>query len=143
MLPLLKKQTELPNFINDFFGNDFLPKFDFQEQGFNTPCVNISEDKNKFDIELSAPGFVKKDFNIDLQNDILAISCKKEEEKKEKDKRYIKKEFIHTSFNRSFGLPDNVNTNKIKAYYKDGVLYVDIPKKEQEKEKLSKSIEIS
>ncbi len=143
MLPLLKKQTVLPNFIDDFFGNDFLPSFSFQEQGLNIPCVNISEDKDKFDIELSAPGFVKEDFNIDLQNDILTISSKKEEEKEEKDKKYIKKEFIHTSFNRSFGLPDNVDTNKIKAYYKDGILYVGIPKKEQEKEKLSKSIKIS
>jgi HSP20 family protein len=106
------------------------------------PAVNIKEENNKFVLEMAAPGLKKDDFNINLDNYVLTISSEKKEEQKEDKDNYTRREFLYTSFSRSFTLPKTVDIDKIKADYKNGILTVTLPKKEEEA-KLTKQIKIS
>jgi len=72
-----------PSFLDDVLGNDILnPSADFNNIGFNVPAANIQEKEDKFVLELAAPGKSKKDFNIELDNDVLTISSVHEDKKK-------------------------------------------------------------
>ena len=84
-------------------------------------------------IAVAAPGFKKEDFNLAVENGILTISAEQKEEKEEKDEKYTRREFISSSFSRSFSLPENIEENNIKGHYENGVLYVTVPKREQKK----------
>lgn len=103
------------------------------------PPINIKEEKNHYEIELAAPGLSKDHFEIELDNHQLTISAKKEEKKEEKDENYIQREFNYQAFSRSFSIPENVDTDKnIKAHYEDGVLKVELVKKDAAKIKAKK-----
>lgn len=122
--------------LSDFLGTDF---------AINTPSVNVIELEDKFKIEMAAPGMTKEDFNIEIDDNKLKISSEQESEVKEdsEDRKYLRREFSYKSFVRSFTLPNTVNQEEINANYVDGVLSIDIMKKEEAKEKGPKTIEIS
>lgn len=143
MLPTLNSSSYLPSFVDDFFGKDLLSNFFNYKSGFTTPAVNIVESKNDFKIEVAVPGVNKKDLKIDIHNNLLTISSEKEEKKEEKGEKFMRREFSYCSFKRSFSLPDTIDADQIKASYDDGVLAIQIPKKEEAKEKPSHQIEIS
>ena len=94
------------------------------------PAANITESDNAFNLELAAPGLEKEDFDLSIDNQHLTISCQKEEKTESTEEKYTRKEFSYQSFSRSFMLPDSVDAEKISAAYKDGVLKVELPKKE-------------
>lgn len=122
-----KRPALFENFFkpwNEFFGND-----DFWNRAINVPAVNIKEEKDEYNVSLAAPGLKKNDFRIDIDGDMLTISCEKEETKEEKDKKYTRKEYNYSSFSRSFTLPADVNREKIDAHYTDGVLTIALPRK--------------
>lgn len=124
------------------FNNDMFSR-DFSETNTTLPSVNIKENEDKFGVEVAVPGFSKNDFNIELNNNELTISSEKKEENEEKEgERYTRREFSYQSFRRSFTLPNTVDGDKISAQYKDGVLHVDIPKREEAKPKPPKQIAI-
>lgn len=136
--------------VNSFF-DDFITKdlFDwtdknFAELGSNLPSVNLKETDTHIEVELAAPGMKKEDFKVEIENDVLIISSEKEEEKEETRKKdnYIRKEFNYQSFFRSFSLPEYIDESKIEANYKDGILHVNIAKKEGGKRKTTKRIAI-
>ena len=118
---------EFPSGLMDFFsegrdwGNGWTSKL---------PAVNITESDKAFNLELAAPGLEKKDFNLSIDNQQLTVSCEKEEKTETEEEQYTRKEFSYRSFTRSFTLPDSVEAEKIKAAYKDGVLRIELPKKE-------------
>lgn len=143
MLPMLRKGTAFPGMVDEFFGRDFLSNFFDTQTGISTPSVNIIEGKEDFKIEVAAPGLEKKDFKIDLSNNVLTISSEKEVKNEETDDKYMRREFRYSSFQRSFALPNTVDAEKINASYKDGVLNIQIPKKEEAKEKPARTIKIS
>lgn len=144
MLPVVNKSNYLPSFADNFFGDDFLSGIFGQSTGVSKPAVNIKEGKDSFKIEVAAPGLSKKDFKIDIDNDLLTISSEKKEENQEKDgEKYMRREFSYCSFRRSFSLPETVDSDKIKASHKDGVLEITIPKREEAKVKPPRSIDIS
>ncbi|TDE17996.1 Hsp20/alpha crystallin family protein [Dyadobacter psychrotolerans] len=125
--------------LNDFFDNNALTipsMFDlddtFQRLGFATkvPSVNITESNEEYSIQLAAPGLEKKDFKIEVENDMLTISSHKEQETNEEKGNYRRREFSYKSFSRSFQLPQNSQTDKIDAHYQDGILKLTLPKKE-------------
>lgn len=107
------------------------------------PAVNISEKEDDFMLELAVPGMQKSDFKINLDNNVLTISSEKEDESEEKTEKYSRREFCYSSFSRSFTLPKSINFDKIKADYKDGVLKVNLPKREDAKVALNRQIEIA
>jgi HSP20 family protein len=107
------------------------------------PAVNISENEDGFVLDLAAPGMQKSDFKINLDNNVLSISSEKQDENEEKSEKYSRREFCYSSFSRSFTLPKSINYDKIKADYKDGVLKVNLPKREDAKVALNRQIEIA
>ncbi|MDD3721831.1 MAG: Hsp20/alpha crystallin family protein [Lutibacter sp.] len=107
------------------------------------PALNIKEKKDEFEIELAAPGFDKKDFEVNITDGCLNIMAKKSESKEEKDENYTRKEFSYNSFEKSLMLPENVMDEKIKAKYENGILKFSLLKKEEAKIQKPKKIEIS
>lgn len=129
--------------IDDFFGRDIS---DFPGDRRSTqPAVNLLETENDYKVEVAVPGMNKENFEVKLDNDVLVISGKKEESKEDKKENYMKREFRYSSFQRSFHLPSGVvDSEKIEANYKDGILHITIPKKEEaRKEHQAKQIAIS
>jgi HSP20 family protein len=143
MLPMLRRGTAFPGMVDEFFGKDFLSNFFDTQTGISMPSVNIVEGKDDFRIEVAAPGLEKKDFKINLENNVLTISSEKEVKNEQNEDKYMRREFSYSSFQRSFALPNTVDAEKINANYKDGVLYLVIPKKDEAKEKPARSIKIS
>lgn len=138
-MTIIKKNENFPTFpslFNDFFNRDWI---DFNNRNFSTtqttiPSVNVIESDDKFELEVAAPGFEKKDFKVELNHNVLTISSDKKEEREEGDgKQYTRKEFSYLSFCRSFTIPDTVDYDKIEARYDNGILKVLIPKKEESK----------
>jgi len=107
------------------------------------PATNILEKENEFVVELAAPGMKKKDFHIDIDDNFLEIKVEKEDSSTIKDENYTRKEYDFTSFYRSFTLPENVNSEKIKAEYTDGILRIHLPMVAKSKKKPVKEITIS
>ncbi len=143
MIPMLRRRSLLPNFVDEFFGDDLFSRVFDASENITMPSVNIKEGKEDYSIEVAAPGFDKKDFRIDLNNNVLEISSEKEVKNEEKDEKVMRREFRYASFKRSFTLPDTVEADKIKASYKDGILSIHIPKKEEAKVKPVRQIAIS
>lgn len=145
MLPMLRKNREtVPSFIDEFFGKDWMDSIFSDRPGISTPAVNVKETDNEFMIEVAAPGLDKKDFKVDVDNNVLSISSEKEYKGEEKEEgRYMRREFGYATFSRSFSLPEAVDSEKIKAKHKDGILMITIPKKEEARRKPPKQIEIS
>lgn len=137
----------IPQFFDDFFTknrNDWGLDNAFSE-GSTLPAVNLHENNDNYIIEMAAPGMKKEDFNIELDNGKLRISAQQQEETTSgEDSKIHRQEFSYQSFTRSFHLSNKVvDQSKIKASYKDGVLMVTIPKKEEVKKLPPKTIKIS
>ncbi len=134
MLPRVFKNTNaMPgSFINDFFNDDFfslLPTLSRNYENSSTPAVNVEETENDYQITVAAPGIDKKDFKLSVDENVLNISSSKEEKNKESKDGYLLREFNYNSFSRSFTLPENTDASKINASHKNGILYINIPKK--------------
>lgn len=128
------------NLFDDFFKDEMvMPSY----LGNSVPAVNITEQKEGFKIEVAVPGMEKKDFNLNLDHNILTISCEKKTDEEKKDEKYTRREFSFSSFQRSFTLPQSVDSEKIDASYKDGLLTIAISKKAESKKALLKDIKIS
>ena len=121
------------------------------------PPANIIESKFDFRIEIAAPGFEKSDFKIDLDKNLLTISLDKQVDENSEEK-YNLKEFGFNSFKRSFRISEKIkhgiirikartsekiSSDKINAIYKNGLLQVVLPKKEEAIEKPAREIKIS
>ncbi|GAB4453679.1 MAG: hypothetical protein OHK0036_16760 [Bacteroidia bacterium] len=147
MANIVKHENSIPTFknlIETFFENDFpvwgtsISRF----IGSTIPSANIKETEDAFQIELGVPGVKKEDIKVDLEDNVLTISSEQKEEKTEEKENYTRREFNYSSFSRSFTLPDIVDAEKITAEYKDGILNINIPKKESVIKKAQKRIEI-
>jgi HSP20 family protein len=142
---LTKTGEFFPSVFEDFFKpwNEMSGINGLWGKTLTMPAVNIKEDKDAFRICVAAPGLEKKDFNIDVDGNMLTISSEKEEKKEEKDERHTRREYNYSSFSRSFTLPDAVITDKIEAIYESGELKVILPKKEEAKKAmLSKHVPV-
>jgi HSP20 family protein len=129
----------LKNFLSsdDFFADDF-----FVEDGF-MPAMNVKEHDKDYEIEFAAPGFDKKDFEVTINDDMLNVCGEKSHKKEEKDEKFTRQEFSYNSFQRTLKLPKNANPNKeLKATYKDGILKLNLLKKEVDKAIPKKLIEV-
>ena len=131
--------------------NEFPLTFDDLFNDWNTgstrthmPAVNISEDSDKFTVEMNAPGFSKEDFQINVENNTLTISVEKKSENEENNSKFTRKEFEYHSFERSFNLPkDHIKEDGISASYDSGILKLTLPKADEVKPKPARVIEIS
>jgi HSP20 family protein len=115
--------TELPVFFKNEFNQtirkDFVP-------------VNVKETEKSYQLEVVAPGFEKSDFKVNLDQNLLTISGEKKNEVKENEKQ-IRKEYSYSSFKRSFTIDEKIDATGIDANYVNGVLILNLPKKEEVK----------
>lgn len=109
----------------------------------NTVPVNIRETDKTYEVEVMAPGLKKSDFKVSLDGKQLSISLDHKEEQKEGGGKegYLRQEYRHQSFSRSFLLDDTVDANNIAAIYNDGVLHLTVPKKE-EAQRVVRNVEV-
>ncbi len=139
--------SNLPNlstWFEDFPLGDFPTLFSSNfNTGISLPKVNIKEVSDAFIVEMAVPGLKKSDFNIDLDNHVLSISAETKEETKDDKDGYTRREFGYSSFKRTFTLPDTVEDDQIKATYNEGILNIHLPKKEEAKQKPSRTIDVS
>ena len=144
MIPMLRTRTSsIPSFVDAFFGNDFLSNiFDAPSMG-TMPAVNILETGDDYVIELAAPGMDKKDFKVDVHNNLLTISSEVEMKNEVEDEKVMRREFSYSAFKRNFTLSKSIESDKIKASYKEGILRVNVPKREEAKEKPARQIAIA
>ncbi len=118
---------------NDIFDTLFKDSFISDRMISRVPAVNICETDDSYQIELGAPGLKKEDFKVNLDKNILNISVEKQQEETETNKQYARKEYGYDSFVRSFALPDSADNGNIEATYTDGVLKIQVAKKEEAK----------
>lgn len=120
-----------------FFEDDMLAEDNFM------PAMNVKEHDKDYEIEFAAPGFTKKDFDVTIDGDMLNVCGEKSMEKEEKDEDYTRREFSYNSFKRTLKLPTNVNADKkVKATYSDGILKLNLLKREEAKTTPKKKIEV-
>ncbi len=117
--------------FNDIF-NDLPATFGktFREDVFSFPPVNIVENANTYQLEVAAPGLEKADFVIKLDGNLLTISSEKKTAQTTETEKVIRKEFGSKSFKRSFTLDEKIEANAIEAKYENGILKLNLPKKE-------------
>ncbi|HRI25948.1 MAG TPA: Hsp20/alpha crystallin family protein [Ferruginibacter sp.] len=120
--------------MNDLF-NELPLSFGktLREDVLHFPPANITEKKDVYQIELAVPGFNKADFNVKLEDSILTISAEKKTENVSETDKTVRKEFSHKSFKRSFTIDEKIDTTNISAKYENGILALELPKKEDVK----------
>jgi HSP20 family protein len=103
------------------------------------PAIDVSETPKQIVVKAEIPGMEAKDMDISLNGRVLTLKGEKKSEQEEKEENYHRVERRYGAFSRSFELPTDVDANKVKASYKDGVLKLSLPKT---KEQSVKKIEI-
>lgn len=106
------------------------------------PAVNVIEADDHFRIDVAAPGLNKEDFKVEVENDTLTISAKKEEVATEGE-TFTRREFKYLEFERQFHLPETIDVNQITATMKNGILSLNLAKKEEAKELPPRKIDIA
>src|SRR5882757_1834610 len=124
-------ETQLNRLFNDFFGRAT------QEQNLTTwaPAVDIYEGEHELVVKADLPDIKPEELDIRVENNILTIRGERKFEKKVNESNYLRVERSYGSFSRSFSLANTVNTEAIKAEYKNGVLTLTVPKREEAKPK--------
>ena len=118
----VKYQT-LPHksFFNELFNVAFEPV------AYNhRPAANILETGTGYKIEVAAPGLAKEDFEIKLDKNKLTVSAKKENKQEDNTAKYRRREFVFQSFERSFFLPETIDTDNVKAAFNNGILEIEL-----------------
>nr|AAC79726.1 small heat shock protein [Thermotoga maritima] len=124
--PFRELQREIDRLFDDFFRTEVRP----------APDMDVFETDDEVVIEVEIPGIDRKDVQITVEENILKISGEKKLEREQKGKNYYYVERSAGKFERAIRLPDYVDVEKIKAEYKNGVLTIRVPKKEERKKKV-------
>jgi HSP20 family protein len=131
-----KSKPFFNNFSDDLFQN-FPSLLRDGQNGYNlkhsTP-VNVIESEGGYQLEVVAPGMNKEDFSIQLENNILTVAVEKKTEEERKEQKFIRREYSFQSFKRSFTIDEkNIDAANISARYVNGVLTLNLPRKEDVK----------
>ena len=132
----------VPAYWDDFFNDNFFTNGHNHVSEGSAPAVNVVEDDKAYRIEVAVPGLTGKDVRIDLEDDVLTISSERKEQHEEKKETYMRREFRHASFKRSFQLPETVDQENIEASHSEGILTIQLPKRVEVVQKAPKKIEI-
>ncbi|WP_342253330.1 Hsp20/alpha crystallin family protein [Spiroplasma endosymbiont of Zeiraphera isertana] len=123
------------NFFNDII--NFSYPLTFKNDGERTflPKTDVFENDSEYCLEIELPGVLQENIDLKINNNILTIEAKKDDVNEKKNKNYHIQERYYGSFSRSINLPSNISEESIDANFKNGILIVKIPKKEQTKTK--------
>jgi HSP20 family protein len=132
-----REMTTLQNRINNFFDDNYFPtsREDKEFMGVWYPVVDMFEKDDGVVIKAELPGMEKKDISIDIKDRVLTVKGERKHENEVKEENYYRKERSYGRFQRSFSLPAEVDSDKIKAEFKDGLLKIEIPMPEEKKPK--------
>ena len=132
--PFVDDFQALQERINRIFSDTAFSRFPSEESmGAWAPLCDIYEDGENIVVKVEVPGVDRNDIEVQVENNILSIRGERKREKEMKSDNVYRTERSYGSFSRSFTLPVTVNTEHIKAEYKDGVLHVLLPKVEEAK----------
>lgn len=127
------------NVLDEFFTNSF-PEVFSENMNWNSPSTNIKETDNGYTIEMAVPGINKNNIDIRVEKDQLIVESKQSSENQESNDNYTMRQFNYSSFRKSFFLNEKIDSEKIDAQYKDGVLMIELEKKEEAKPKEPRTI---
>ncbi len=125
-------REEIDRVFDSFFGR--YPAIPEQE-GYFIPAIDVEETDNEYIVKAELPGLKKEDIKISVRGDSITISGERKREKEEKGKTYHRIEMAYGKFVRTIQLPDEIQPDKAKAEYKDGILIITLPKSEKSKPK--------
>lgn len=133
-----REMSTLPNRFNRLFDDPFFSigrMDDDSGLGMWNPAVDLYEKDDHFMIKAELPGVDKNDIKIDLKDRLLTLSGERTYDNEVKEENYYRRERSYGKFQRAFTLPADVDSDKIKADFKDGVLQIEVPKPEEKKAK--------
>ncbi len=132
---------EINTILNRNFDSLF-PEFvyneDYKDLDKLSMPVELHEHEKEYCVQAELPGVKKEDLDIDIDKNHLTINAKKEEEKEENNSNYKKSEFRYGEFSRTIYFPKDIDVDKTSAKLEDGILKIDAPKKDADKEKVKK-----
>ena len=128
IMNLISNRTKfIPSILDDLINLDW----NYDRHTFSVPAVNIKELDTHFEIELAIPGKNKNDFEIEIEDGLLSISSSFNKEQKEDNSKLTRIEFDYNSFKRTFSIPESVDSSKIEATYKGGILKISLSKRDE------------
>ena len=133
-----REMPTMHNRLNRFFDDPFFRIGRMDEDpnpGMWNPAVDLYEKDDHFVIKAELPGVDKEDIRVDLKDRVLTLSGERSYDNEVKEENYYRKERSYGKFQRAFALPADVDSDKITAEFKDGVLQVEVPKPEEKKAK--------
>jgi len=140
MLPMMRRDSWLPEVFNDFMNGDLLPR-----TAATAPAINVLESEDAYTVELAAPGLKKDDFDVNIDNEgnlHIRMEQKKEEKEEDKKSHYLRREFSYSKYEQTLILPDDVDKNKISAKVENGVMTVGLPKLKKEEQRVQRKIDV-
>lgn len=130
MMMIPRRRNEFDLFKDFFEGDDFFPR-----RESSIMKTDIKEKKDKYIIEIDLPGYEKENINLSLREGYLEVSAKVEkEENNEENERFVQKERFYGHCSRSFFVGEQISEKDIHAEFKNGILKISIPKKDEQEE---------
>jgi HSP20 family protein len=136
-----KRRSLNEGFWDDFTNRDVMQDYHIHRPSA-APSVNILRDDDEYRIELIAPGLCRDHYDIQVNEDILAIRAEKPDTK-EDEAQFERREYYTRNFERSFVLPKNVKQESISASCTDGILTIHVPLKAEDNREKRRTIEIN
>ncbi len=124
-------QREMNRLFNFSLGR--FPETNSIFNGNWAPALDVYDNKDRFVIKAELPGLTRDEIDVSLEDNILTIKGEKKKNSEVKEEHYLRSERFYGSFQRSIGLPAGADAGKAKATFKDGVLELVLPKKEEAK----------
>jgi HSP20 family protein len=126
---------DVERMVNQAFGGK---PMNFEDSFTTTPPMNISESDSAYEVEIELPGVDKKEVTVNVVDGVLTVSGERKTHRNSEDENLIWNEISYGSFKRSFQLAGEIQEEKIKATFQNGMLSLDIPKAEEVKPKAKK-----
>ena len=127
---LVSLRDDMDRLFSSFFGRQRE-----EMEGFWSPIVDIEENNENFLVKAEIPGLKKEDIKISVRGNLLSVSGERKHESETKGKTFHRIERSYGKFSRTITLPSDVESDKVKATYKDGILTISLPKPESLKQK--------
>ncbi|UCG30706.1 MAG: Hsp20/alpha crystallin family protein [candidate division WOR-3 bacterium] len=127
---MLSLRADMDRLFSSLFGGTYE-----EREGLWAPIVDIEEDNDNITVKAEIPGMSKDDIKVSVQSNILTITGERKHESETKTKTFHRVERSYGKFSRMITLPTDVDSDKVKANYKDGILSITLPKPEAVKPK--------